>query len=118
MIVLDASAAVQACLAAGGFDLFGNERLIAALARIKSYLDYGAFTPIQVAAAAALNGPQDCIDEIRATYKRRRDCLVDALTLGASDPDARHARQPRRVRDRPQFRHHRADVRHAGDATS
>ncbi|HTP37037.1 MAG TPA: LL-diaminopimelate aminotransferase [Methyloceanibacter sp.] len=58
----------------------GNERLIHALTRVKSYLDYGAFTPIQVAAAAALNGPQDCIDEIRATYKRRRDCLVDALT--------------------------------------
>ena len=44
----------------------GNERLIAALARVKSYLDYGAFTPIQVAAAAALNGPQDCVEEIRA----------------------------------------------------
>jgi len=58
----------------------GNERLIHALTRVKSYLDYGAFTPIQVAAAAALNGPQDCIDEIRATYKRRRDCVVDALT--------------------------------------
>jgi len=58
----------------------GNERLIHALTRVKSYLDYGAFTPIQVAAAAALNGPQDCIDDIRATYKRRRDCLVDALT--------------------------------------
>ena len=57
----------------------GNERLIHALARVKSYLDYGAFTPIQVAAAAALNGPQDCIDEIRAIYKRRRDCLVDAM---------------------------------------
>ena len=47
----------------------GNERLIGALARVKSYLDYGAFTPIQVAAAAALNGPQDCIDEIRGIYK-------------------------------------------------
>src|SRR4029078_10279671 len=54
----------------------GNERLIHALTRVKSYLDYGAFTPIQVAAAAALNGPQDCIEEIRAIYKRRRDCLV------------------------------------------
>ena len=50
-----------------------------ALARVKSYLDYGAFTPIQVAATAALNGPQDCIDEIRGIYRRRRDCLVDAL---------------------------------------
>ncbi len=57
----------------------GNERLIGALARVKSYLDYGAFTPIQVAAAAALNGPQDCVDEIRATYKRRRDVLVDSF---------------------------------------
>ncbi len=57
----------------------GNERLIAALARVKSYLDYGAFTPIQVAASAALNGPQDCVDEIRATYKARRDCLVEAF---------------------------------------
>jgi alanine-synthesizing transaminase len=57
----------------------GNERLIAALARVKSYLDYGAFTPIQVAAAAALNGPQDCIDEIRNIYKERRDVMVDAI---------------------------------------
>jgi alanine-synthesizing transaminase len=58
----------------------GNERLIHALTRVKSYLDYGAFTPIQVAAAAALNGPQECIEEMRNIYKRRRDCLVDALT--------------------------------------
>jgi alanine-synthesizing transaminase len=57
----------------------GNERIIAALARVKSYLDYGAFTPIQVAATAALNGPDDCIHEMRATYKRRRDALVDAF---------------------------------------
>jgi alanine-synthesizing transaminase len=57
----------------------GNKKLIAALARIKSYLDYGAFTPIQVAAAAALNGPQDCVDEIRATYKQRRDVLIQGL---------------------------------------
>ncbi|MDE1939017.1 MAG: LL-diaminopimelate aminotransferase [Alphaproteobacteria bacterium] len=57
----------------------GNKRLIGALARIKSYLDYGAFTPIQVAAAAALNGPQDCVDEIRAIYKARRDVLVDSM---------------------------------------
>ncbi len=57
----------------------GNERLIAALARVKSYLDYGAFTPVQVAAAAALNGPQDCVEEIRKTYKSRRDCLVDSF---------------------------------------
>ena len=57
----------------------GNERLIGALARVKSYLDYGAFTPIQVAAAAALNGPQDCVEEIRQTYKRRRDILVESF---------------------------------------
>ena len=57
----------------------GNERLIAALARVKSYLDYGAFTPVQVAATAALNGPQDCVEEIRQVYKSRRDTLVDTL---------------------------------------
>ena len=57
----------------------GNERMCAALARVKSYLDYGAFTPIQVAAVAALNGPQDCVDVIRATYKSRRDVLVTAM---------------------------------------
>jgi alanine-synthesizing transaminase len=57
----------------------GNERIIAALARVKSYLDYGAFTPVQVAATAALNGPDDCIHEMRATYKRRRDVLVESF---------------------------------------
>jgi len=57
----------------------GNARLIAALGRVKSYLDYGAFTPIQVAATAALNGPQDCIAEIRERYKARRDVLVQGL---------------------------------------
>ena len=57
----------------------GNTRLIGALTRIKSYLDYGAFTPVQVAAAAALNGPDDCIAEIRGIYKSRRDVLVDAM---------------------------------------
>jgi alanine-synthesizing transaminase len=57
----------------------GNERLLAALARVKSYLDYGAFTPVQVAATAALNGPDDCIREMRATYKKRRDVMIDAF---------------------------------------
>ncbi|WP_138379921.1 LL-diaminopimelate aminotransferase [Luteithermobacter gelatinilyticus] len=57
----------------------GNEKLIGALTRVKSYLDYGAFTPIQVAATAALNGPQDYIDEVRAIYKARRDVLVQGL---------------------------------------
>ncbi|PJK29172.1 LL-diaminopimelate aminotransferase [Minwuia thermotolerans] len=54
----------------------GNKDLIAALTRIKSYLDYGAFTPVQVAATAALNGPQDCVDEIRDLYRSRRDVLI------------------------------------------
>ena len=57
----------------------GNERIVAALARVKSYLDYGAFTPVQVAATAALNGPDDCIKEMRETYKRRRDVLVESF---------------------------------------
>ena len=57
----------------------GNERLCAALARVKSYLDYGAFTPIQVAAATALNGPDDCIKEMRAIYKKRRDVMVESF---------------------------------------
>lgn len=57
----------------------GNERLLAALARVKSYLDYGAFTPVQVAATAALNGSEDCIAEMRSIYRRRRDVLVDAF---------------------------------------
>jgi alanine-synthesizing transaminase len=57
----------------------GNRHLIGALTRIKSYLDYGAFTPVQVAAAAALNGPQECVAEIRGVYRSRRDALVDAM---------------------------------------
>src|SRR6266700_7904598 len=57
----------------------GNDRIIAALARVKSYLDYGAFTPIQVAATAALNGPADCIREMRDTYRKRRDALVESF---------------------------------------
>jgi alanine-synthesizing transaminase len=57
----------------------GNERIVGALARVKSYLDYGAFTPVQVAATAALNGPEDCIREMRETYKRRRDVLVESF---------------------------------------
>jgi alanine-synthesizing transaminase len=57
----------------------GNPDLIGALGRVKSYLDYGAFTPIQAAATAALNGPQDIIDFNRALYKSRRDCLVESF---------------------------------------
>jgi alanine-synthesizing transaminase len=58
----------------------GNERIIAALARVKSYLDYGAFTPVQVAATAALNGPEECIKEMRETYKRRRDVMIESFS--------------------------------------
>jgi len=57
----------------------GNPALIAALARMKSYLDYGMFTPIQVAAIAALEGPQDCVQEICDMYRKRRDVLCDGL---------------------------------------
>ena len=57
----------------------GNERLLAALARVKSYLDYGAFTPIQVAATAALNAGDEAIEEVRTIYRRRRDVLVDSF---------------------------------------
>ncbi len=63
----------------------GNPRLITALTRMKSYLDYGAFTPIQVAATAALNGPQDCVDEMRALYKERRDILIKGLHAAGWD---------------------------------
>jgi alanine-synthesizing transaminase len=63
----------------------GNERLISALARVKSYLDYGAYTPIQVAAAAALNGPEDCIAEMRDTYRKRRDILVKSFSRAGWD---------------------------------
>ena len=57
----------------------GSPRLVSALARVKSYLDYGAYTPVQVAACAALDGPQDCVDETRRIYKHRRDVLVESF---------------------------------------
>ncbi len=66
----------------------GNERLIAALARVKSYLDYGAFTPIQVAAAFALNGDGSDITEVRNTYHRRRDVLVESFSRAGWDVPA------------------------------
>ena len=59
--------------------MVGNRDLVAALARIKSYHDYGSFTPVQVAAIAALEGPQDCIEQIRREYQKRRDVLVKGL---------------------------------------
>jgi alanine-synthesizing transaminase len=57
----------------------GNREMIAALSRLKSYFDYGMFAPVQVAAIAALNGPQECVDEVVTMYRRRRDALVDGL---------------------------------------
>ena len=59
--------------------MVGNKKLVAALGRIKSYFDYGTFTPIQVASIAALDGPQECVAEIVATYKSRRDVLVSGM---------------------------------------
>lgn len=58
----------------------GNRKLVGALTRLKSYFDYGTFTPIQVAAIAALEGPQDCVQEICDIYRKRRDCLVEGLS--------------------------------------
>lgn len=63
----------------------GNENLISALKRVKSYLDYGAFTPVQVAATAALNGPQDCVAEVRELYKTRRDVLIESFANAGWD---------------------------------
>jgi len=63
----------------------GNPRLITALTRMKSYLDYGAFTPIQVAAVAALNGPQDCVQGARDLYRERRDVLIRGLHAAGWD---------------------------------
>jgi alanine-synthesizing transaminase len=57
----------------------GNREMIAALTRVKSYLDYGAFTPIQAAACAALNGPQDIVDRNRELYQKRRDVMVESF---------------------------------------
>jgi alanine-synthesizing transaminase len=61
------------------FTAVGNRRLIAALTRVKSYLDYGAFTPIQAAACAALNGPQDIVQKNRELYQKRRDVMVESF---------------------------------------
>ena len=58
----------------------GNKKLIEALTKIKSYLDYGAFTPVQVAAATALNGSQSCVSEIRSIYESRRNILVESMS--------------------------------------
>ncbi|MDX8393372.1 MAG: alanine transaminase [Mariprofundales bacterium] len=60
--------------------MVGNKKVVAALGKVKSYLDYGAFQPVQIAATAALNGPQDCVNEIRQMYQKRRDVLVNGLS--------------------------------------
>ena len=65
--------------------MVGNPELVSALARLKSYVDYGTFTPIQVAAIIALEGPQECVTEIRDSYQRRRDCLVTGLSKAGWD---------------------------------
>jgi len=59
--------------------MVGNAEIVAALAKIKSYLDYGTFQPLQIAACAALNGPQECVEEIRLMYQSRRDVMIDGL---------------------------------------
>lgn len=59
--------------------MVGNAELVNALARIKSYHDYGSFTPVQVASIVALDGPQECVEEIRQTYQKRRDVMVKGL---------------------------------------
>ena len=59
--------------------MVGNAEIVAALAKIKSYLDYGTFQPLQIAACAALNGPQECVEEIRQMYQSRRDVMIDGL---------------------------------------
>jgi alanine-synthesizing transaminase len=60
--------------------MVGNSQVISALKRVKSYLDYGIFQPIQIAGILALNGPQDCVNQIRERYKLRRDKLIEGLT--------------------------------------
>jgi len=59
--------------------MVGNKEIVAALAKVKSYLDYGTFQPLQIASCAALNGPQDCVEEIRLMYQSRRDVLIDGM---------------------------------------
>jgi len=59
--------------------MVGNNDIVAALAKVKSYLDYGTFQPLQIASCAALNGPQECVEEIRLMYQSRRDVLIDGM---------------------------------------
>ncbi len=104
--------------------LCGNDKLIAALARMKSYLDYGMFTPIQVAAIHALEGPQECVSEIRDTYQGRRDVLCDGLEAAGwpvSRPKATMfvwARIPEPYRDMGSLEFSKKLLRDAGVAVS
>jgi alanine-synthesizing transaminase len=83
----------------------GNPKLISALSRVKSYLDYGAFAPIQIASVSALNGPQDCVGQMRALYRERRDVLLKGLSAAGWDVPAPEASMfawapiPERFRD-------------------
>ena len=102
----------------------GNETVIAALARMKSYLDYGMFTPIQVAAIHALEGPQECVQEIRDTYQGRRDVLCDGLEAAGwpvTRPSATMfvwARIPEPYRDMGSLEFSKKLLRDAGVAAS
>ncbi len=83
----------------------GNKELVAALTRIKSYLDYGAFTPIQVAATAALNGDQSCVEEFRTLYRNRRDVLIGGLAKAGWDVPSPAATMFAWAEIPPAFRH-------------
>lgn len=83
----------------------GNRRLIAALTRVKSYLDYGAFTPIQVAACAALDGPQEVVAEARDIYRKRRDVLVESFGRAGWDVPSPEASMFAWAPLPPQFAH-------------
>ena len=102
----------------------GNDKVIAALARMKSYLDYGMFTPIQVAAIHALEGPQECVQETRDTYQARRDVLCDGLEAAGwpvNRPSATMfvwARIPEPYRDMGSLEFSKKLLRDAGVAAS
>ncbi|MDR2904858.1 MAG: LL-diaminopimelate aminotransferase [Helicobacteraceae bacterium] len=85
--------------------IVGNQKLVGALAKIKSWLDYGMFTPIQVAATVALNGDQKCVEEIRQNYERRRDVLIKAFANAGWQIDSPKATMFVWARIPEQFRH-------------
>jgi len=85
--------------------MVGNRELVNALGRLKSYMDYGTFTPIQVAGIAALEGPQDCVEEIRQLYQDRRDVLCDGLNAAGWEVEPPKATMFVWARLPEQFRH-------------